>query len=127
MANICENRVWATGEVAQVQKFLSEYFDEYGFTVEKKHPSTDVEGPEEYTRKWGTRWCNPTSSVVQRSKLGKHSAVFWVDTPWGPPRDMFERISSEYPGVRFSLRYLEPDMGEMGVFQAVDGKVLRDE
>lgn len=56
------------------------------------------------------------------SQDGTH-ARYTFETAWSPPLEWLEAVASQYPTLRFCLRYSEPGMGIQGVAEGEAGRV----
>ena len=59
---------------------------------------------------WGCKW------DVEGELVGEENTFlqYRFDSPWSPPVDFFEKISSEWPNLTFELEYCEPGMAFAG-------------
>lgn len=67
--------------------------------------------------KWGCKWPESDLFIGQEyTEVDDHRAViaFNFETPWGPPIEAFNKISTDYPNLLFCLYYEEPGMGFCG-------------
>ena len=67
-------------------------------------------------RNWGTKW-DITAKIEKlgpQLKNGKRELVYTFDSAWSPPCAAFERISEDWPLLKFRLTYREEGMGVKG-------------
>lgn len=73
------------------------------------------------TEHWGCKWGACEQELRERSP-GRASYHF--DTPWDPPLPLFSRVSADWPGLAFTLRYHADWSGQQGVARWGRGKPL---
>ena len=133
MANICSNKVMVSGDSEDLEKFIFDFFrvkvDPNGGTYESfclEAVYLDWEDIPDFSLAPRTK-TDSDRVVVERLKKEESRATFWLDSPWGPPRDIFTRVSKDRPGLRFVINYDEPNLGELGTFIVSSGEVERDD
>ena len=68
---------------------------------------------------WGTKWdVNATISSEKPRTLH-----YFFDSAWSPPITWLEKVSAQFPTLKFKLKYDEPGMGFHGVAKAFEGHV----
>ena len=85
----------------------------------KSGANIPLENDDWYTwrvRNWGTKW-DITAKIEKlgpQLKNGKRELVYTFDSAWSPPCAAFERISEDWPLLKFRLTYREEGMGVKG-------------
>jgi hypothetical protein len=54
-------------------------------------------------------------------------AVFHFDTPWAEPARLFDKVSKDFPDLKFRLKWLTEGPETKGISEWVGGKKTRDE
>lgn len=120
MANICINDVCVSGPESKVKEFKKKYFVLDGKGKEQfAVGELEEHGPH-------PRWMLTTAFDIRSKDEGQSELLFVIDTPWSPPRDLLIDISEKMPGLTISVKYDEPSLEEPGLFEVVDGKVMKD-
>lgn len=71
---------------------------------------------------WGTKWeMLATTEVVEDSE----SLTYRFDTAWAPPVAWLAAVAAQFPWLKCTLAYLEPEMGIAGHVEFADG-ILRE-
>ena len=72
--------------------------------------------------KWGTKWdlASPALSDSKEDK-NKLKVTYTFDTAWSPPINAFEKISKDFPELKFNLKYSEEGMEFCGQVFYKDG------
>jgi len=73
---------------------------------------------------WGVKW--DLGEVYVCSEEAPRT-VYQFDTAWSPPTAAFNRISKDFPKLRFTLDYQEGDMGFEGRYICQNGRVIMDD
>jgi len=85
------------------------------------------------TNHWGVKWGASDVNLTTQSAQSGHNiggatmATYEFETPWGPPDGLLYKVSKDFPGITFSLQFLEPGMGFEGRMEWKDGEQTVDE
>lgn len=69
-------------------------------------------------KNWGIKW---DFELLYLDDGNESEITFSFDTPWRPPIEGFEKISSKYPELVFFLTYDEPGMRFKGIAKIQNG------
>jgi hypothetical protein len=71
---------------------------------------------------WGTKW-DLSDEGLEFNDLGNGRAqiVGWADSAWSPPIEAFQTYVNQNPDVYAEIRYFEPGMGFIGVWDSTTG------
>ena len=68
---------------------------------------------------WGTKW-----DITAYLEWDDEDCVeYSFDSAWSPPYNFVEKVSKDFPLLRFRLKYEEPGMCYMGVATSVNGNL----
>jgi hypothetical protein len=70
---------------------------------------------------WGTKWDLDSYTMFDS---GINWATYSFDTAWGPPIELFDKVSADYPSLKFVITYGEPGMWFSGQAIWEDGKMF---
>tara|TARA_Y100001970_G_scaffold259516_1_gene340565 strand:- start:8637 stop:9239 length:603 start_codon:yes stop_codon:yes gene_type:complete len=73
---------------------------------------------------WGCKWGASEPELFQEEDS---FLQYSFDTPWGPPMEFLEKVSSDWPTLSFSIDYEEAGMGFAGNAEYVAGEVTASE
>jgi hypothetical protein len=131
MPNYSINTLSVTGDTKNLRRFKEQARNTESdlslsslFPMPKGLMDTDAEDntPNWYdwsVENWGTKW----------DVAGKLISVFddcleySFKSAWNPPIEWLEKVSKDYPTLRFSLRYVEESDDFTGIARARNGKV----
>ena len=73
-------------------------------------------------KNWGTKWdaCEPSMA----KRVSDTELIYFFDTAWSPPLELFKEISKQYPDLTFRIEYEERSMWFAGDFKVKNGEVL---
>ena len=71
------------------------------------------------TRNWGTKW--DVQAVLEAE--GEGYLEYSFQSAWSPPLEWLEKVTWDYPGLSFRLKYEEEGAGLIGVATAEEGNV----
>lgn len=78
--------------------------------------------------KWGCKW--PESSLHVSQEYGSigdlNQIAFRFETPWGPPNQAFDKISSDWENLLFCLYYEEGGIGFCGKRVWGNGEIMEE-
>lgn len=60
---------------------------------------------------WGTKWDASDASIVKETS---RSIQYYFDTAWAPPIPIIEKMSKQFPKLKFTLKFYEGGMGFQG-------------
>lgn len=117
MPNWCSNNIHITGDNAEIKSLLVQAGNEENeyskFFLNNFIPMPEVEAENWYSWKlsnWGTKWDIGNVAI----EINDKSASFICDTAWSPPLNAFNKISQQYPTLKFEIFYEEPGMDLCG-------------
>lgn len=71
---------------------------------------------------WGTKWDIDLQGLeFEEFSDGMAAITGWFDSAWSPPIDAFQAYSNENPDVDMELKYFEPGMSFVGVWDSAGG------
>lgn len=73
---------------------------------------------------WGTKW--DANKVGSNIDLSGGCADYFFDTAWAPPIPVVEKMSKDFPGLKFTLQYEESGMGFEGEIVYQGGEVISE-
>jgi hypothetical protein len=136
MPNWCNNTLEVTGSVDAMDKWrialANDESIEPWLSFDKLLPMPkELEENEGWygwrVENWGCKW-----DISGRDNQEPHASEpeycgYGFETPWGPPLELFNNISPDFPGVRFELAYYEEGMQFAGLFIFKDGEIIHKE
>lgn len=135
MPNWCTNELQVTGDIDAMDKWRSALVENETFEpilVFNKlipMPKEYEEGEKWYNWRiehWGVKW-DIDGDDSQPYDFSETHAHYNFQTPWGPPVELFENITNDFPGITFELAYYEEGMQFAGLIKWKDGEVIHDE
>lgn len=75
---------------------------------------------------WGVKWDIDGDDTSPYS-FDSISATYGFQTPWGPPIELIQNITEDFPGITFSLAYYEEGMQFAGHIKILNGETIHDE
>jgi hypothetical protein len=151
MPNWCHNILTVSGNVEEVDKFISENqgrLDEGEFLLfSKAVPEPKYEGYEDGSNRqtekglptwydwrvdnWGTKWEPNIGQDAEIESLNGNGqqikvATYKFDTAWGPAEAWFSKVIEQYKEVKFCLVYGEPGCDFGGSLIASSGEIISD-
>jgi hypothetical protein len=129
MPNWCSNSITITGPVEKIQALWTEASTagEHNALLNALCPMPKelLEGEAWYgwrVAHWGTKWDIDMQGLeFEESSDGTAAITGWADSAWSPPVDAFQAYSNENPDVMMELKYFEPGMGFVGVWDNEGG------
>ena len=100
------------------------YLHEYGNKFKDKETHEDKLRDAWYhwhIHNWGTKWEAGEVCLTRTSVL-----LYEFDTAWGPPMALLDKVSKDYPTLRFEIWYVEPGMWFAGRKVWVGGAVVEE-
>jgi len=77
---------------------------------------------------WGTKWdLNPEGLEFTDHGDGTASIAGYADSAWAPPIEAFQAYSNVNPEVEMELKYFEPGMCFLGVWDSAGGDAYWDD
>jgi hypothetical protein len=71
---------------------------------------------------WGTKWDIDMQGLeFVDNEQGRACITGWFDSAWSPPVDAFQAYSNANPDVMMELKYFEPGMAFVGVWDSEGG------
>jgi len=101
-------KIFEDGQKKEGEPFLAAFY-----------PKPEGEHGHWQSDKWGTKW----DVDINDYEIDREFAYFQFESAWAPPSAWMEKISEDFPGLDFSLKYDEPGMGFMGVDTAKAGEL----
>jgi hypothetical protein len=72
--------------------------------------------------RWGTKWeVNMEGLEFEDLGNGRAQITGYADSAWGPPVDAFQTYANANPDVQMELKYFEPGMAFIGVWDTEGG------
>jgi len=134
MPNWCENKLGISGPEGELNLFLLRAKGEEGkpLSFQSLYPmpeelagtSSPGDSPNWYdwrVQHWGTKW---DVGDVHAAEGSATSVEFSFDTAWAPPTALIEKVSEDFPGLRFRLDYAEMGMCFAGFEERQAGELL---
>ena len=133
MPNWCHNELIIEGKAKEITAFKKKARSEYGpLSLDKLHKKPDglkgtVAGVDNYNwydwclKNWGTKWDVIEATLAAN---GKDNMSYEFLSAWAPPVAWLRKVSKDYPGLEFTLRYDEPGVGFRGEARGKKGKVI---
>jgi hypothetical protein len=76
---------------------------------------------------WGTKWDIDMQGLeFVDNEQGRACITGWFDSAWSPPVDAFQAYSNANPDVMMELKYFEPGMAFVGVWDSEGGDAYWD-
>ena len=94
----------------------------YPMPVELKGTNAEDEGPNWYRwsiENWGTKWDVDGKLVAEY----EDSLEYAFRSAWNPPLEWLQKVSRDYPELRFRLRYVEECDDFTGIAQVQNGHI----
>jgi hypothetical protein len=157
MPNWCENYLGVAGTLPRVKQFMeAAQGEQQCISFQQLHPASmdeaqaDGAQPQWYLdrmKKWGVlrdaSLCgdpltnSPSLKTAGNSDVDEEDedieeddevvAIYYFDTPWGPPEVLFDKVSQDYPDLKFRLRWVTEGPDEKGISEWVGGVKAREE
>lgn len=135
MPNWCTNELQVSGSVEAMDKWRSVLVEDETFEPilvfnklipMPKEYETDERWYDWRIQNWGVKW-DIDGDDSQPYNYDSVTAEYSFQTPWGPPIELFENITKNFPGITFSLAYYEEGMQFAGHIKILDGEVIHKE
>lgn len=151
MPNDCMNKLIVLGPTQDVEFFVDKSKEKFSFAAylpmpEPLQPTTFPTGEFGQTEEaaqlrelygtdnwydwrlanWGTKWDaygDPAWDNLLEYDEGRSTNEVFFDTAWSPPIEFVERISEQYPTIKFILKYAEPGNDFAGHVEVKQGDV----
>jgi hypothetical protein len=129
MPNWCSNSITITGPVEKIAALWTEASTagEHNTLLNAMRPMPKelLEGEAWYgwrVENWGTKWDIDMQGLeFEEFSDGTAAITGWANSAWSPPVDAFQAYSNENPDVMMELKYFEPGMGFVGVWDNEGG------
>jgi hypothetical protein len=134
MPNWCNNTVTITGAAAKIQDLWNRaqgsHFYTNAATGETEETSGLLEamapiGEWDYdtaVQTWGTKWdINTEGLQLIDNEDGTATITGYADSAWSPPVDAFQTYANANEDVYLELKYFEPGMSFIGVWDSAGG------
>lgn len=72
---------------------------------------------------WGTKWGICHASLNEEKP---RTLLYWFESAWSPAIPMIYHLSTQYPTLKFSLKYWEMGVGFKGEYVVINGEVIKD-
>ena len=134
MPNWCNNSVTITGSVEKIRALwtLASAGAEGTALLNAMRPMPEelLEGEAWYgwrVENWGTKWdIDQQGLEFEEFSDGTATISGWADSAWSPPLDAFQSYANENPDVTMELKYFEPGMAFIGVWDSEGGDAYWD-
>lgn len=78
--------------------------------------------------RWGTKWDISLEGLdVIANEQGRARITGWADSAWGPPQDAFQTYANANEDCYLELKYFEPGMSFIGVWDSEGGDAYWDD
>jgi Ferredoxin-like domain in Api92-like protein len=127
MPNWCSNSIEIEGPVEKIAALWAQAQSEDNALLNAlcPMPAELLEGEAWYgwrVAHWGTKWDIDMQGLeFTDNEQGRACITGWFDSAWSPPVDAFQAYSNENPDVMMELKYFEPGMGFVGVWDSEGG------
>jgi hypothetical protein len=129
MPNWCNNSIEIEGPVEKIAALWTEASTagEHNALLNAMRPMPKelLEGEAWYgwrVENWGTKWDIDMQGLeFVDNEQGRARITGWFDSAWSPPVDAFQSYSNENPDVMMELKYFEPGMAFVGVWDSEGG------
>jgi hypothetical protein len=134
MPNWCNNSVTITGPAERIAALWTRASAGAEGTAllnaMRPMPAELLEGEAWYgwrVENWGTKWDIDVQGLeFAEFSDGTATISGWFDSAWSPPLDAFQAYSNENPDVDMELKYFEPGMSFVGVWDSAGGDAYWD-
>ena len=139
MPNWCNNSITITGPAEKVRALWAATQVEDSGLLQALRPMPvelqDTEAPNAAPNwydwrvtNWGTKWDIDMEGLeFEEFSDGTAAISGWADSAWSPPVDAFQAYSNENPDVDMELKYFEPGMAFVGVWDNEGGDAYWDD
>ena len=134
MPNWCNNSITITGPAEKIAALWARASAGAEGTAllnaMRPMPAELLEGEAWYgwrVENWGTKW-DIDMQGLEFAEFSDGTATIsgWADSAWSPPLDAFQSYSNENPDVTMELKYFEPGMAFIGVWDSEGGDAYWD-
>lgn len=105
--------------------------DYSAITVDPAHPEVGGTMPDWWNWRvahWGTKWEVETNDLrFEDLAAGNAQIVGGFESAWSPPLEAFAAYSEANPDIEMELKYFEPGMGFVGVWDSFGGDAYWDQ
>ena len=132
MPNWCNNSITITGPAEKIAALWARAQSEGNALLNamRPMPAELLEGEAWYgwrVENWGTKWDIDMQGLeFEEFSDGTAAITGWADSAWSPPVDAFRAYSNENPDVTMELKYFEPGMAFIGVWDSEGGDAYWD-
>jgi len=132
MPNWCNNSIVITGPAEKIAALWAEAQSEGNALLNamRPMPAELLEGEAWYgwrVENWGTKWdIDQQGLEFEEFSDGTAAITGWADSAWSPPVDAFQAYSNANPDVTMELKYFEPGMAFIGVWDSEGGDAYWD-
>lgn len=139
MPNWCSNSITITGPADKIRALWEAAQSEDSGLLNALHPMpvelNDTESPSSSPNwydwrvtNWGTKWDISNEGLEFEDFSDGTAAISgWADSAWSPPVDAFQAYSNLNPDVSMELKYFEPGMAFVGVWDNEGGDAYWDD
>lgn len=123
MPNWCNNSIIIEGPVDKIRALWesAQPSDKDGTLLEAMVPIGDWDYSTAVDA-WGTKWdLNLEGLEFVETVDGKAAIQGWADSAWSSPVEAFQKYSNENPDVYLEIKYFEPGMSFIGVWDSEGG------
>ena len=127
MPNWCNNSIEIEGPVEKIAALWAQAQSEDNALLNAlcPMPAELLEGEAWYgwrVAHWGTKWDIDMQGLeFTDNEQGRACITGWFDSAWSPPVDAFQAYSNANPDVAMELKYFEPGMAFVGVWDSEGG------
>lgn len=132
MPNYCNCSLTLSVEDERYIEILSNFYknnkkEDLLLSFSKEVPMPESENENWYqwsVENWGTKW-EPISVDVDENyeNVPSPSLSYSFDTAWSPPLNWLSKVSSNYPQIKFFIKYSEPGMDIYGESRYANGEL----
>jgi hypothetical protein len=123
MPNWCNNSITIEGPADKIRALwdAANPNSEYAGLLEAMVPIGEWDY-DTAVSKWGTKWdVNGEGLDFELLPDGRAQITGWADSAWAPPQAAFQTYAGLNEGVYLELRYFEPGMSFVGVWDSEGG------
>lgn len=125
MPNWCNNSITIEGPADKIRALWAASQDKDSGLLEAMVPV----GEWDYDRavqNWGTKWDISLEGVLKELPDGRAQILGYADSAWSPPLEAFQTYANANEDVYLELKYFEPGMAFVGVWDSEGGDAYWD-
>ena len=125
MPNWCNNSITIEGPADKIRALWAASQDKDSGLLEAMVPV----GEWDYDRavqNWGTKWDISLEGVLKELPDGRARILGYADSAWSPPLEAFQTYAKANEDVYLELKYFEPGMAFVGVWDSEGGDAYWD-